>query len=74
MSELQRVLARSKSLFALPSYQADKLSSYYAAVRWNTDLNPDLELLQLLAELGKGSFVLPDLYTALPEFQDSTLL
>jgi hypothetical protein len=58
------VLARSKSLFALPSYQADKLSRYYTAVRLNTNLNPDLELLQLLAELGEGSFILPDLYTA----------
>ncbi len=32
------------------------------------DLMSELELLQLLAELGEGSFVLPDLYTALPEF------
>jgi hypothetical protein len=33
-----------------------------------------MKLLQLLAELGEGDFVLPDLYTALPEFLDSTLL
>ncbi len=34
----------------------------------------ELECLQLLAELGVRGFVLPDLYTALPEFLDSTLL
>ncbi len=33
-----------------------------------------MELLQLLAELGEGGFLLPDLYTALPEFLDSTPL
>jgi hypothetical protein len=33
-----------------------------------------MELLQLIAELGEGSFVLPDLYIAVPEFLDSTLL
>jgi hypothetical protein len=29
-----------------------------------TDLMSELEFLQLLAEPGEGSFVLPDLYTA----------
>ncbi len=29
-----------------------------------TDLMSELELLQLLAELDEGSFLLPDLYTA----------
>jgi hypothetical protein len=43
-------------------------------VRRNTDLDPKLEFLQLLAEIGEGGFVLPGLYTALPEFLDSTLL
>jgi hypothetical protein len=33
-----------------------------------------MKLLQLLAELGEEGLVLPDLYTALPEFLDSTLL
>ena len=39
-----------------------------------TNLMSELEFLQLLAVLGEEGLVLPDLYTALPEFLDSTLL
>ncbi len=57
----------------------DNLSSSHvprfdAAGRMKTDLMSELEFLQLLAELGKEGLVLPDLYTALPEFPDSTVL
>ncbi len=45
-----------------------------AAARLKTNLMSELEFLQLLAELREEGFVLPDLYTALPEFLDSTLL
>jgi hypothetical protein len=34
----------------------------------------ELEFLQLLAELGKGSFVLPDLYTAARIFYIAVIL
>ncbi len=36
-----------------------------------TDLMSELKFLYLLAELGEEGLVLPNLYTALPEFLDS---
>jgi hypothetical protein len=56
------------------SYVAVIFPSFGTAARMKTDLMSELELHQLLAELGEGSFAIPDLYTALPEFLDATLL
>jgi hypothetical protein len=61
-------------MYYMTAYVAVIFPRFDAAVRMKTDLMSELEFLQLLAELSAGSFVLPDLYTALPEFLDSTLL
>jgi hypothetical protein len=61
-------------MYYLTTYVAVIFPRFDAAARMKTDLMSELELLQLLAELGEGSFALPDLYTALPKFLDSTLL
>jgi hypothetical protein len=55
-------------------YEAVIFPRFDAAASMKTDFMSELEFFQLLAELGKGSFALPDLYTALPEFLDFTLL
>jgi hypothetical protein len=41
---------------------------------WKLTWCLSMDLLQLCAVLGEGGFVLSDLYTAMPEFLDSTLL
>ncbi len=61
-------------MYYLTAYVAVIFPRFDAAARMKTDLMSELEFLQLSAELGEGGFVLPDLYTALPEFLDSTLL
>ncbi len=60
-------------MYYMTAYVAVIFPRFEAAARMKTDLMSELECLQLLAELGEEGLVLPDLYTALPEFLDSTL-
>ncbi len=56
------------------AYIAVIFPRFNKAAGMKTDLMSELQFLQILAELGEGSFVIPDLYTALPEILDSKLL
>ncbi len=58
----------------LTAYVAVIFLRFDAAARMKTDLMSELGCLHLLTELGEEGLILPDLYTALPEFLDSTLL
>ncbi len=57
----------------MTAYVAVIFLRFDTAARMKTDLMSELGCLHLLTELGEGGFLLPDLYTSLPEFLDSTL-
>ncbi len=56
--------AAAEGVYYLTAYVAVIFPRFDAAASMKTDLMSELELLQLLAKLGEGSFLLPDLYTA----------
>jgi hypothetical protein len=68
--------AAAEDVYYMTAYVAVMFQDSIIRRSWKneTDLMSELEFLQLLAELGEGCFLLPDIYTALPEFLDSTLL
>jgi hypothetical protein len=55
-----RAAAEGDMYFSTAAYAA---VIFKAAARMKNDLMSELEFLQLLAELGEGSFVPPNLYT-----------